>query len=408
MQSCCKTIPPDPPDPPDTTKAPLTLVWKNNYDKTPGVPDSIYRSRDPLVYENDVIYPVDRIHKDVSVKIVRADGEKGTIKWCTTLPEVDVKSIGSWHNKILVHCNYQTYCLNADNGDLIWKHDLTNKDECWLAGAMKIIDGYAYQTVGNCLLPQQSYGRMIKININTGKEEEVIRFNRNYSSARSPFISPPNKLVNKEGEEILYFSVTWLHISAAKIDSSVWYYAYNMTKKEMLWEKDYFEKGTEGNYSPMVWEDKVYFVGWNRVYCFDAFTGEQKWSTYLPEPNDWMGFILTEPFIHNGVIVMKSTTRNIYGIDAKTGSRLWTNLNTKCANVRYIVPYKDKICYDCYVTDKIFMNVLLTGEELFAFDSPFKNEGGLFGMDGIAVNEEKGLLYANDGIYFMCFKINVE
>lgn len=53
--SCCKTIPPDPPDPPDTTKAPLTLLWKNNFDSTPGVSDSIFHSQNPLIYDGDIV-----------------------------------------------------------------------------------------------------------------------------------------------------------------------------------------------------------------------------------------------------------------------------------------------------------------------------------------------------------------
>ncbi len=410
MQSCCKTIPPDPPDPPDTTKAPLTLIWKYNYDSTPGKADSIYRSQNPLIYQGDVIFSIDRVDYDVKVKIVRADGEKGTLKWQTILPTASIKSMGLWNNRIIVHCSYKTYCLDSNDGSIIWTYNMSEKNECTGSAYLKIMDGYAILVASNCEAPQHTYQRLIKIDINTGKEEEVIRFNRNYSSARSPFISPPNKLVNKAGDEIIYFTVEWLHISAAKIDSSVWYYAYNMTKKEMLWEKDYFEKGTEGNYSPMVWEDKVYFVGWNRVYCFDAFTGEQKWSTHMPEYNDLMGFLWTEPFIHEGTIVMKPITDNIYGLDASTGQIIW-HKNEKeipCANVRYIVPYKDKICYDCYVKNRIFMQSLGTGELLVNYRSPNVDEGGDFGKDGIAVNEEKGLLYANDGIYFMCFKINVE
>ncbi len=408
MQSCCKTIPPDPPDPPDTTKAPLTLVWKNNYDSTPGKADSIYHSQNPLIYNGDIIYSIDRTKMDVKVKIVRAEGLTGAAKWVTILPNGVIESMGIWQDKVIIHCDYKTFCLDAADGHIIWIHDLLKNDECWGTGAMKIMDGFIYHTVGNCFFPQQTYLRLIKINITTGKEEEVIRFDRNYSSARSPFISPPNKLITKEGDEILFFMVNWLHISAAKLDSSIYYYAYNMTKKKMLWEKPYFEKATEGNYSPMVWEDKVYFVGWNRVHCFDAFTGEQKWSTHMPEYNDLMGFLLTEPYIHDGVIVMKPLTENLYGIDAETGKMLWTNQNTEYSNVRYLVPYKDMFCFDCEIARKVFMIELSTGKKIFSFRSPHEDEGGLFGMDGVAVDEERGLLYANDGIYFMCFKINVE
>jgi len=401
----CRSILPDP-DPMDTTKSPLTLIWKYNYDSTPGKADSIYRSQNPLIYQGDVIFSIDRVDYDVKVKIVRADGEKGTVKWQTVLPTASISSLGLWDNRVIVHCFYKTFCLNVENGETLWMHNMSLNDECSGPAYLKILDGYAYLVASNCDAPQHTYQRLIKIDIHTGKEEEVIRFNRNYSSARSPFISPPNSILNKEGEQILYFMVNWLHNSAAKIDSSIWYYAYNSTKKEMLWEKQHFEKGTEGNYSPMVWGDKVYFVGWNRVYCFDAFTGEQKWSTYLPEKNDWMGFLLTEPFLHNGVIVMKPITDNIYGLDAINGNIIWKKTDIPCANVRYIVPYKDNICYDCYVKNRIFMQTLASGELLFNYISPNIDEGGNFGMDGIAINEERGLLYANDGIYFMCFRIN--
>ena len=54
------------------------------------------------------------------------------------------------------------------------------------------------------------------------------------------------------------------------------------------------------------------------------------------------------------------------------------------------------------------MKSLETGELKFWYRSPHKNEAGEFGYDGIAVDEERGLLYANDGIYFMCFRINEE
>jgi len=401
----CRSIPPDP-DPMDTTKSPLTLIWKNNYDSTPGIADSIYHSQNPLIYKGDIVYSIDRVKMDVKVKIVRADGEKGTVKWQTVLPTASINSLGLLDNRVIVHSFSKTFCLNVENGEILWMHNMSLNDECSGPAYLKILNGYAYLVASNCDAPQHTYQRLIKIDIHTGKEEEVIRFNRNYSSARSPFISPPNSILNKEGEQILYFMVNWLHNSAAKIDSSIWYYAYNSTKKEMLWEKQHFEKGTEGNYSPMVWEDKVYFVGWNRVYCFDAFTGEQKWSLHMPGKSDLMGFLLTEPFLHNGVIVMKPTTRDMYGIDALSGQLIWTLKNTKCANVRYFVPYKDYFCYDCYVEDKLFMNQLSNGLEIFAYDSPNEDEGGLFSKDGIAINEEKGLLYANDGIYFMCFRIN--
>lgn len=116
---------------------------------------------------------------DESVKIVRVDGISGIIKWKTILPTGIINSMGLWNNRIIVHCSNKTYCLDTNDGNIIWTYNMSEKNECTGSAYLKIMDGYAILVASNCDAPQHTYQRLIKININTGKEEEVIRFNRN-------------------------------------------------------------------------------------------------------------------------------------------------------------------------------------------------------------------------------------
>lgn len=390
--------------PQDTIKEEgLKIVWKEHFDQTPDVVDSFFYSSNLCLYEGDLIH-TKYYSRDFGVKsrIIRRDGNTGKIKWEAKMDFHDTSEIDVYKDKLIVQSGNNTVCLDINNGDKLWKYS-TLPEHCG-TGSLSIIDGYAYVIKADCMFPRQAYEKLIRLDIDTGEPEEVLTFNRNYNNKTSPFVGVPAKMTNDKGEDILYFGITW--IGQSSVDTAD-YYAYNLTKKEMLWEKKKHDR-TDGSYPPLIDNGKVYFYGGYTVHCFDAETGEQIWKTQVP--NQKLNCLAgNRPIIVGDQLIVKPYSRKMLSIDKNRGRIQWYHERTEMSAIKYFVPYKDKLYFSCNAPGVIGSINLSNGKTVMYEYSPFeRTEGGKFNYDGIAINTEKGYLYAQDGVYVMCIDISGE
>jgi outer membrane protein assembly factor BamB len=287
------------------------------------------------------------------------------------------------------------YCINALNGNLRWKQNLTvqeplSKDEfstaiyngfvytdnaAYNASTGKLLFNYAVSGSGSptvvdgVVFMGVKTGGLMALNATSG----AILWEK---SGETMFFSPAVK------EGIVYYSygfVFWQHGDSC--------YAVNAATGNQIWNVT----GVGGPYAHvMVAEGNVYLNGYGGVfYCLNASTGAIVWSypAYVgqqlisPAVADgrvyagqyvlnastgtplWNSSILTgsSPAITNGVVFV-SYNRGLYALNASTGDEIWS--------YRFQGKYKYDLNSSPVITNGMVYICADDGKELYAFGAP--------------------------------------
>ena len=209
-------------------------------------------------------------------------------------------------------------------------------------------------------------------------------------------LTPPSLFLKPNGDSILILRRSYYNITANISRNDL--VAFNLTTRSIEWHKDNFE--TEGcNVRTMTIHDsKVYIMGKNTLYCFDANTGQKLWEKL----QDWGMMGSTSLLIAEGKLIVKPNNNQMIAYDPNTGEQHW-KVTSSARDANGMVYYKGHI----FVTGAdigIYVHRVSDGKLVY-----LKNfaDSQRFLYNPVAIDAATGLLYTADNKKVLCFKIDL-
>lgn len=401
LGSCREPIiqPPSDTDGPENT---LNIVWKIAL-----LPDtSECSSIDPIYYNATVLISGEKVFSTENTILKSLNAESGDLMWVwNNVLEDGGEKITSVPPSSI--CFENIYSVTA--GDDIMTIDLNNGSTLWsteIDYGFSQLSGEA-NVLFHCRTSEgigPDYVYLMNSNIYTESWDTVIVFNEDEADGYSPSVPTVSCQINNDGDTILYFQNRQWNFSTS--DGKIDFYAFNMSADTIVWKID--DLDPEGNSSvcpPLFYDNKIYFKGSRILYCLDAADGHTIWSNdYSTNGGD---ILLSNMLLIDDKLILKEGHDYLYAVNPQTGSEIWTN-NDGGGSPSYMTYYNGNIYYGSGGDGKLHVVSVASGQTVKAFDSPGEDmpdspNAGFY--DGVAIDPVHNYLYAADGYYLYCIKI---
>ncbi len=217
-----------------------------------------------------------------------------------------------------------------------------------------------------------------------------------------PNVQSYNLWVNpKTGDSMLIFQHRMYNFQIPKPTVDV--VAWNMTQRRVEWRYDDIEpRGQSSVRQVFIHADKAYFQGSNTIYCFDLLNGgEILWYKRYISPSRSFGNSNIVYATAEDLVIFKSDGEFLTAVDPITGVQRWEIGNAGTG--AYPMTYHDGIVY--YTTGGSLYAVRASnGEVMWSERSPSRVSNPIF-SGTVAVDPERGLLYACDRKYVMAIRL---
>lgn len=292
--------------------------------------------------------------------------------------------------------------FDINSRSIIWSkvHDDTEEDGHL---SMSISDDYVYTelSIGN-YAGAGFKNMLVRFNIHTGERENIYQYIhlKGWSVAYS---QPAQYIDPKSSDTILLFKRYYGSSENAKLPSDL--VAYNLTKKEVMWEKTAFSPLSSSEFYPSnIIDGDALVVSDNSVYKYDIMTGELLWKRTLgSNPNTLLGYFrMAEPTLYDGKLFLQENARPFYCIDAISGNIIWTNPDASSSPSRNMIINKDMIINCAGGRARIRGYDINTGFTFMSVKSP--SEGG--NETSVAYDAETDTYYSQDFHAAFAFKVN--
>lgn len=408
--SCKKEIP-QPPDPCtnppcNTDTLPKEILWQ-----LPSQPDSsTCLSNYPLIYNNEVIFTKFLCEYGVPVFFI----DKTTGKQIDYNYDVKMGSTAEnlsqyiYSNYYVVHNWHYTYIFDLEQHKLIktWNiRDFGAEGEPRTNGiAYWMFQGWSTQAgVGKNYFSSS----MVRRNIITSAFDTICTIKSD--ECYTPTLEAPAFWITPQNDTVIIFHNGQYRFGGNPCKMPAGYrtdlYAYNITKDKMEWTaQDIAITKQASVHLPVIFDNKVFFQGANEVFVFDCFTGQLIWSRYFPGE----GFFNTNAVLAEGKFILKSESDRMIAVDASTGATVWDNPTAGHSNTNMIY-YKGKVYYETGQNGLGVIRALRVNDGVvtwtwFPNNYPkFSNVS--YGLCGIAIDQQTGLLYTHDRRFMQCIRI---
>ncbi len=179
--------------------------------------------------------------------------------------------------------------------------------------------------------------------------------------------------------------------------------AYNLTQRKVEWQHEDIEpRGQSSVRQVFIHEDKAYFQGSNTIYCFDLLNGgEIRWYNRYLSPLRSFGNSNIVYAKEEDLIIYKNDGEFLTAVDPLTGTVKWEISNAGAG--AYPMIYHAGIVY--YTTGgSLYAVRAFNGEVMWSERSPSRVSTPIF-SGTVAVDPERGLLYACDRYYVMAIRL---
>lgn len=283
----------------------------------------------------------------------------GTLKWFVPTSGWVYSSPTIYHGTVYVGDDGNLYALNATTGAEVWNYTTSGE-----VGSPAIYNGTVYVGSEGDSPPYISH--LFALNASNGKV--VWRENTSFLTITSPLVYN-NVIYVAEGDSYLY--------------------ALNATTGYVKWYAPFY--GGEGN-SPTLYKGVLYYGGYTNghttigtFYAIYASNGTQKWSSVVGSSGVGMGAATTA--VVNGVAFVGDGAGYLYAIDLSIGQVRWkvkTNESSSSPAVSngvvYVGSWQDRNLYALNAT---------TGTKLWNYTT-----GSAIGSAPAVAN---GVVYVTDG-----------
>ena len=325
--ACCKECeepkPPKPPKPLSSTK--LSVVWH-----IPFHSDVVeFYFLDPILIQDYLILPsqfppdgytsgIGVFHKLTGKRHSAWQSEPGGT--LDNNDDLEGCKLGGNQNNIIFIANYKSlYAFDVNTKQRLWKS--TRPLEYHFESNFSILGGNPFVT---CNLGDEK-SKLIRFNAQTGRSEDIVQLYP--ESGYRISIRPPAWHIRNNGDTLLFFSASGWNFGLGRTKIRV--YCYNLTRREMVWEKTDFstDNNGAGYVAPIITDEQnVIFMGLSSIHCFNIANGELLWQHDLFQIES---FSMTPPLYDEGKIYLRGQTGNVYCYDAITGTELWSNKSLK-------------------------------------------------------------------------------
>ena len=179
--------------------------------------------------------------------------------------------------------------------------------------------------------------------------------------------------------------------------------AYNLNLKKIEWKHDDLTRLGDSNHQQIfIHENKAYFGGGTAFYCFAMTDGNIIWQH--EHPSGIISYFLHKTVFaaQENLIIVKDGGRKLFAFDSETGSVKWVNEDNNAGSASGSPVYHNGILY--YTADASLFGIRASNGELLWKERPFKN--GTQDFQGeIAIDPERGVLYATDSKHLYCIRL---
>jgi outer membrane protein assembly factor BamB len=298
--------------------------------------------------------------------------------------------IGNWNhhlyeNTLVIETVKTVYGFDVNLGKITWSH--ANKNQ-FLTG----LEDLFFDTTES---PEES--SVVIGSVVSGNTETI--YTEYAEGEFRPFLRPPSVYINAFDEVVLIFQLVMFSYD---LGGKPYLVGYNLTKKELefrtLLDSNYVNGGSRQ--SPVIYDNKAYFVIDNRVLCVSTETGYIYWDK-LVGTNRAGGFVK----VANDRVYVMLEERKIIALDPITGERLWLT-PTKGGGTDFIEEYKGNIYFVTWGDAKLYCLDGATGEIRYIWKSPREEQlSGAFFQIQFSIDKEEGLLFISDHVYINCYRM---
>ena len=272
----------------------ITSEFLYNQLPVAGADESVWRTKlpgriefsQPVLWDGDLFVCTCDYGYSTQMGIYRLCGETGAIKWFFNTKNSVKGGIDIQDGKIyLQDCGGYLYCLNVDDGSLLWQRQLPLNNNCYTR--MNVLARNGVVVAGR---PRQVFG----CDVETG---EVL-----WSYSHRKGGDTPARLVWDEANQRVILCAHWYMTAALDIKTG-----------EFAWQETEHPANLRNN-TPCIHDGILYGCGQNWVYCHDLANGklirkEQK-DFYMDSPGSAVveGDVIYYSTSEKGVVAMHKDT----------------------------------------------------------------------------------------------------
>lgn len=408
--ACRKQPLPDPdpcPAPCDTIQptSKLDIVWQ-----VPLLPDSSScLSRMPLIFNDKVLF-TDQFNNngEFFYTFFAANGERSW-SWkdnktgSSTGPEYGLH----FANNHIIASMGSSYFIDPHTGENKWWIYI---DGSYCASKNStVIGNYFYQILFPCTISGTvSILRRTPLDLSMTWDTVCIYRPEEEDNWEGKF-EPPALWIHPSGDSILIFKNRMQKTNPNFNRADLW--AWNLSADSLLWKvKRFTASGHTRIGPPTIYNNKVYvYTGGSEIHCIDALTGNHVWLQKIIQFSG--GFNTAQPLIAEGILFVKSTDWNAYGLSPETGAIIWKR-EGQVGTCESLLAYHDgKVYYTGFDLHPgtLYALDIHTGKTVWAEPSPalgqkrFSNAS--FAYNGVAIDPVRKVLYASDYYFAYCIKL---
>jgi outer membrane protein assembly factor BamB len=264
---------------------------------------------------------------------------------------------------------------------------------------------------GDCVYHEHSesairdtFSYLVRTNLKIGGSWDTI-FSIVNTDGFTPNLSSVTGYKHPSGDTILFFQDRSYNFRSR--EGRINLYAYNIKADTLLWKLTDFvpERNSNVIQAPIVYENKLYFLGSKDLYCIDVSTGKIIWNRKV---ESFDNVIVGSVNISDGKLFFKSVQNSsLYALDPATGAVLWVS-NDLGYSTRYITYSNGIVYFASRSPNKIYAVRSSDGKKMAEFTSPNHSKPGKTKGNTtiifVEADPKTGYLYVNDSYFFMCLK----
>lgn len=375
LMGCHKTeVEPITPEPPEEKV--LNIEWATRIDPNKEIvgTDDTQQYGDWVLVTGDIGDPA---------TIIAFDKKTGDRSWEYTQENaLDISTAFIYDNIYLAFTGKKLFAYDLETRKVLWEK-------------RKFINAFKVKNSNELLaIKQDSSGyNLIRLNVKTGEYDLI--FNRKGFRMSFPIFTSLNN------ENMMIFNVTEGGSIPPNLSTQN-LVAYNLDKKEVLWEVEEFTENFSSIQYPVIYNDKVITAGDWSIYGFDLNTGKKLWRTEISVKDRTGTFNKTKHILHNGRLYVNDDVDNLVCLNPDTGEILWKNTDApNCTRNMIYYEKEDVLVYVSWGLGSIMVVDALTGKTLHR-ERPY--DGSNFNNDPV-YDPELDMFFTSTYKHAVAFKV---
>ena len=378
------------PSPDPTPANQPKFVWKTVLSET-----GLSTSFQPVLYNDRVIYSIQELGRaKMPIIVYDKKGGKNLFTWAESKSNQSTYNGYCYNNLMTFATGPQVYTIDLDNGTTKW----TNADK---EAGSEVITGIGktiFQSKGeNFIGIWNAYEYISSADITQGNWK--ILYSDTLKNDFYPFLRAPTPFINLQGDTLLYGN--WDNYKVVGYEANPKIICYNMTQKKKVFEvkfKDFINLGTGVSIipRPIIYDNKLFCVVDDDVFCFNAITGEKLW--HRPFTNGSVNLL-----VEDGRVYYINQYAGTTCFDATTGTTVWNDpkgsaLSSSLATLNGVLYFMD-------IKGKFTGLETKDGTTIFTIESPdYKDDKNLFFQGVFTIDKPNKRIYAASFKNAMCFE----